>query len=63
MPNPFEACKDCKDRTEFGACHSTCEKYLKAVEKKRRDEDTRKSAYRVAAYDFERAVRNKKRNS
>lgn len=21
-------CKGCTDRTEFGACHSTCEKYI-----------------------------------
>lgn len=21
-------CKGCEERTEFGACHSTCEKYI-----------------------------------
>lgn len=26
-------CKDCKDRTITPNCHTTCEKYLNAVEK------------------------------
>ena len=27
-------CKDCTERTEFGRCHSTCEKYLNQVKEK-----------------------------
>ena len=33
-------CKGCEERTEFGACHSTCEKYIEW--KKQIDEYNRK---------------------
>jgi len=50
----YKGCKDCKDRTEYGLCHDTCEKYLKwkkeNAELKKKEDKLKKSAVNARKY-------------
>lgn len=61
MNDKYKSCKDCPDRSVTPNCHSTCEGYLKRVEKRKEISKKRKGESDYIGYLRDTSASIKKR--